>query len=236
MNRANRWPRGLPCLVVALLLLVGVAQAVETGATASAAGLNYDNALALPHADPPVFERDTPDQPLSLHACIGSVGSREYDDASKFACASSRLGGYRSTPQSPTLFRGTSDGFPGSPGTQRIGITPTSTDPVVATAFATHADEFGPGVLHVARPADLAGVKTHRGLLPYESEIGVELLPVQFAARASTTVSSAHARSVLVQMGITVPSRFASPADLTAFLRGRSPLSPAQTQQFLGGL
>ena len=35
-------------------------------------------------------------------------------------------------------FRGTSEGWPGSEGNQYVGVTPVSTDPVVATVFATH--------------------------------------------------------------------------------------------------
>ena len=136
----------------------------------------------------------------------------------------------------PILFRGTSDGFAGSPGAQRVGITPTSTDPVVATAFATHSDEFGRGLVQIARPSDLGGVKTYTGYLPYESEVGVELLPLAFAARASTTVPSAQARSALAKMGVGMPSRIGSPADLTTFLRGRAPLTPSQVRQFLENL
>ena len=43
----------------------------------------------------------------------------------------------RTTVNASTLFRGTSEGWPGSPGTQQVGVTPASTDPIVATCFGT---------------------------------------------------------------------------------------------------
>lgn len=134
------------------------------------------------------------------------------------------------------LFRGTSEGYAGSAGTQRVGITPTSTDPVVGTAFATHSQQFGSGVLHVARPADIAGVKTYPGYLCYEAEVSVGLLPTEFAARSSVTVSSAQARSVLADMGVSVPGSLPSPAALGQFLQNSPRLNPAQIAEFMRGI
>lgn len=134
------------------------------------------------------------------------------------------------------LFRGTSAGYPGSAGTQRVGITPTSTDPVVGTAFATHSQQFGNGVLHTARPADLAGAKTYPGYLSYEAEVGVGMLPTDFTARSSLTVSSAQARSVLADIGVSVPGSLPSPAALGQFLQNSPRLRPEQVAQFMRGI
>ena len=87
-----------------------------------------------------------------------------------------------------TLFRGTSEGFTGSPGLRAVGVTPATTDPVVGAIFATHAEQFGPGVLHIASPADLAGVKILPGnvLSGLEREVAAEITLAEFAARAGT--------------------------------------------------
>ncbi len=134
------------------------------------------------------------------------------------------------------LFRGTTSGYPGSPGTQRVGITPTTQDPVVASAFATHGDEFGQGVLQVARGSNLTGVKRHEGLLSYEKEIGLELLPTEFAERSSATISSSQARAALAEVGVDVPRRIPTAGDLSTFLQDAPALTPEQTQRFLMNL
>ncbi len=138
-------------------------------------------------------------------------------------------------PTAPTLFRGTSEGFEGGQGALQSGITPASTDPQVATAFATHAEQFGPGVLHIASPEDLAGLKVElgAGYLPYEAEALVGTTPAEFAARAGLTVSSSAARSVLNDMGIFVPGQIGTAGDLTAFLRGSPQMSSEQIAEFL---
>jgi hypothetical protein len=111
----------------------------------------------------------------------------------------------------------------------------TVTDPKVAAAFATHAEQFGQGVVHLATPADLTGLKVelNAGYLPYEAEAYVSTTPADFAARASTTISASTARSVLGEMGIQVPGLIISPADLTTFLRNSPLMSSEQIAQFL---
>jgi RHS repeat-associated protein len=135
----------------------------------------------------------------------------------------------------PTLFRGTAQGYDGGQASLRAGITPASTDPKVAAAFATHAEQFGQGVVHVATPADLAGLKVelNAGYLPYEAEAYVSTTPADFASRASTTISASTARSVLREMGIQVPGLIVSPADLTGFLRASPLMSSQQIAEFL---
>ncbi|HEX4723765.1 MAG TPA: hypothetical protein VH333_14705, partial [Pseudonocardiaceae bacterium] len=84
-------------------------------------------------------------------------------------------------------------------------MTPTSTDPGVATIFATHAGQFGDSVVQIARPGDLAGVSTYSGYIRSELEVGVELSPAEFAARASIEISSDTARAILGRLGIGIP-------------------------------
>lgn len=130
------------------------------------------------------------------------------------------------------VFRGTTRGYAGSPGTQRVGITPTSSDPGVATIFATHSEKFGEAVVQIARPADLEGVATYSGYIAREAEVGVELTPEEFSGRASTEIPSHAARSILGRMGISIPSHIGI-ADLDPLLENTPKLSPAQIGQFM---
>lgn len=137
-----------------------------------------------------------------------------------------------------SLFRGTSAGYPGNPGLQRIGITPTSTDPGVATVFATEsATSHGNGVVHIAKPKDLIGVdifpagNTSTALPAIEAEVGVGVAPAQFANKASITITAEQARSILANMGIEVPAKI-SKGQITSTLESTIKLTPAQIQQF----
>jgi hypothetical protein len=143
--------------------------------------------------------------------------------ASPSAVAASRGGG--------ALFRGTTEGYPGSPALQRIGITPTTTDPVVGTLFGIEASNSGRGVLLLA---PRSGVPTGPGnvLATLEAEVGVELAPAVFAQRAQSIPLSA-AQDALRRMGINLPSRIADKAALDQALRNSPRLSAAQIEQFL---
>jgi RHS repeat-associated protein len=135
----------------------------------------------------------------------------------------------------PTLFRGTSVGFDGGQAALRAGVTPASTDPKVATAFATLAEQRGTGVVHIATPGDLAGLKVDldAGYLPYEAEAYVHTTPADFAARASMTIPVSTARSILRDMDISVPGQIFAPQDLTSYLRNSPLMSPEQIAEFL---
>lgn len=131
--------------------------------------------------------------------------------------------------------RGSGEVFPGSPGVQRAGVTPTSTDPVVATAFATDGENFGAGTLFVASGDDVAGVTRLPGKVraATESEVVFDILPTEFAERAGTEVSAAQARAALGELGVKVPSRFPNVQAATQFVDLSKPLTPEQVQAFL---
>lgn len=135
-------------------------------------------------------------------------------------------------PSGPALFRGTTRGYQGSAGTQRVGITPTTTDPGVATVFGAHAEQFGQSVIQIAQPGDLVGVATHEGYIASELEVGVELSPAEFASRASIEIPTSAARAILGRMGIEIPGRM-SIENISPTLANTPKLTPAQTQQFI---
>jgi hypothetical protein len=147
----------------------------------------------------------------------------------------SGFGRFLAAKEGPTLFRGTSAGYPGNPSLQRIGVTPTSTDPVVATLFGTESEAFGQGVVHIATPGSLEGVEIIEGnvLRGLESEVGVGLRPAEFAGRADITITSGQARQILSEMGIDVPTQIGGKAGLDTALRSTPRLTPAQIQEFV---
>ena len=138
-----------------------------------------------------------------------------------------------------SLFRGTSQGYAGSPGTQAVGVTPTSSDPAKATVFATEGDNFGNGVMHIATPQDLDGV-TPSGPIGYrtelESEVGLNIRPAEFAERASITITSQEARDILRDMGIHVPNQIHDVPHSTATLEAlhaKGDMTPEQRAEFV---
>jgi hypothetical protein len=130
------------------------------------------------------------------------------------------------------VFRGTTKGFEGSPGTQRVGVTPTSSDPGVATIFATHSQQFGDAVVQIATPEDIAGAETFPGYIASEAEVGVDMSPAEFASRASTEIPVGVARGILSRMGIDIPSRIGI-GDLSPVLENTPKLTPSQVAQFI---
>lgn len=60
-----------------------------------------------------------------------------------------------------------------------------------------------------------------------------ELLPAQFASRASTVISDVQARAILTQMGIQVPTQIVDKAALSAALRSLEGLTQEQIGQFV---
>ncbi|MGK5732408.1 putative T7SS-secreted protein [Streptomyces sp. URMC 124] len=130
------------------------------------------------------------------------------------------------------LFRGTTPNFEGSQGTQKWGITPTSTDPGVATAFATHSEQFGEAIVLGVPRSSLEGIPSHHGYIAAEAEVGVELSASELAQRATFTISAAKAREILSGMGVDIPRRIGI-GDLDQLLRDIPKLSPEQINRFV---
>ncbi|WP_280348356.1 putative T7SS-secreted protein [Nocardia neocaledoniensis] len=132
------------------------------------------------------------------------------------------------------LFRGTTEGYEGSPAAQRVGVTPTSTDPGVATIFGTHGENFGDGVVQIARPGDIQGVERLEGSLfsADEAEVPLNMRPGDFANSASVAVPASVARAILQDMGISIPNRIGV-EDITTLLRETPKLTSSQVSQFI---
>lgn len=140
--------------------------------------------------------------------------------------------GWEAAAEVKYLFRGTSEGFEGLSSLQRLGLTPTSSDPVVATVFATNAENYGKGVLQVALPKNLQGVEfTSNVLSEMEREIAVGIKPAEFTSKVTLTITSTEARGILGDMGIKLPSKVKLD-ELSNVLRETPRLNAAQIDEF----
>ena len=159
---------------------------------------------------------------------IGSKGHGALEAADKIEDVADH-GGY--------LFRGTSRGYEGNPAHQRIGVTPASEDPLVATAFGTESERYGEGVVQIASRNKLEneGVQISQGniLHKLEAEVGVETLPIEFAKRAEITITASQARIILKDMGFDVPSVLSDKRVLNQFLHESGRLTKAQRSEFV---
>lgn len=109
------------------------------------------------------------------------------------------------------LYRGTTPGWPGSPGIRAIPRTPATTDPLVATLFAIHCLNFGNGVVLLA-PRKLVSDRIQPGnyFAQLECEIGLEMSPTEFETHSVHVVPAHVAREALVNVGFAeLPTRIA---------------------------
>ena len=131
-------------------------------------------------------------------------------------------------------FRGTTEGYAGNSALQRLGITPTSTDPLVSTVFAVNGEQYGKGVLYICSTDDLKGVSytASNVLSDYEKEVCFNMQPLEFANRASISISASDARNILKDMGYYIPSRITN-GNLSSFLSNAPSLSVDEIRKFV---
>ena len=173
------------------------------------------------------------------HVTVDAIGQPSSERPASVGCLRPEqtqlvVGSCVATESGSTLFRGTTEGYPGSPGLQRVGVTPASIFTAVATAFGIHGEEFGNGVVHIAAPGDLAGAKLYPPSLGgLEAEVGVGMTPAEFASSAGTSIPAGQPRGILTQMGVSVPGQLPTVSSLNGWLAGRTPMTPAQIAEFI---
>ncbi len=142
--------------------------------------------------------------------------------------------GARKSGSGSYYFRGTTEGYAGNSALQRLEITPTSTDPLVSTVFAINGEQYGKGVLYICSADDLKGVSTtaKNVLNSYEKEVCFNIQPLEFANRASISISASDARAILKDMGYDIPSRIIN-RDISPFLRNAPSLSDVEILKFV---
>jgi hypothetical protein len=71
------------------------------------------------------------------------------------------------------------------------------------------------------------------GFFTAEREVFVGCLPLEFAARSGTTISTEHARAILASLGVYTPSSIYGTLQLEQKIIGLNHLTPAQIAVFL---
>jgi hypothetical protein len=134
------------------------------------------------------------------------------------------------------LFRGTSEGFAGLVSLQKLGITPTAIDPLIATVFAIESKNYGKGVLYLAKTETLEaqGIKVLEGnvLKQLETEIPLDILPKDFPSKAFKVIDAERARQILKEMGYDIPYQIQK-ADLNRILEDLPRMSPHEIEIFI---
>ncbi|MCP3060238.1 DUF6531 domain-containing protein [Myxococcus sp. K38C18041901] len=134
------------------------------------------------------------------------------------------------------FFRGTTRGYPGNRGNQIMGISPVSTDPLVATLFAAEsASHGGEAVVLIATRRDLEGVKFEEGNIfaGLEREFGATIPPLEFEAKAGIKLPLEIARKILKEMGYSMPPKIHGKTMLEERLKSSSRLTSEQIDEFV---
>src|SRR5215212_7292635 len=87
----------------------------------------------------------------------------------------------------PYLYRGTTVGWPGNDCLQRVRLTPTSVDPLVATLFAIECARFGKAVVVAVDAGQEQGMihESVNCLEQIEREVVLKMTPIEFAGHAA---------------------------------------------------
>jgi hypothetical protein len=114
------------------------------------------------------------------------------------------------------LYRGTTPGWPGTRGVQEAGVTPTTTDPLVATLFAIECRNHGQAIILVAPGkvfAALIGKRNHFAIV--ECAVNIMVPPDVFARNAVRVVDADQSIAILNELGFRLPIRIARGSLLT---------------------
>ncbi|WNZ24537.1 hypothetical protein HJG54_17880 [Leptolyngbya sp. NK1-12] len=133
------------------------------------------------------------------------------------------------------LFRGTTDGFPGNDVLQRLGISPASIDPLVATIFALEGKaQGGDAIVLIATQRGLGNPAVDIGNVrrTLEREVQVDMLPLEFQSKASYAISVDRARQILSEMGVVELPNSIRPEDSVDYLRNTPRMTPEQIRDF----
>jgi RHS repeat-associated protein len=106
-------------------------------------------------------------------------------------------------------FRGTTLGYAGGDAARAAGVTPTSTQPGIATIFAINAQTVygGQGVVYITSSSEMSDVSIgYSNLLYYEMEVVFNIQIADFSAR-SFYITVERSMEILQTLGLTLPNR-----------------------------
>jgi hypothetical protein len=131
------------------------------------------------------------------------------------------------------LFRGTSTGWPGSPGAQATR-TSASPDPYSATVFALEARAAGgEGVVMYGGRSQIGAFDVGSWIARQEREVGVLLKPSEFAEKAPKSIPVDSARQVLADMGFPPLPYAVQTSRRGEYLEAVPRMTPDQVAEFL---
>lgn len=105
------------------------------------------------------------------------------------------------------LSRGTTIGWPGSRALQAAGVTPLTTDPLVATLFGLECLRHGPAIVQLCERNAVAEILVAGNVLAdLEREVVVNEPPAVFTEHFEAGIIAAGAaREILAEMGYELP-------------------------------
>ena len=115
------------------------------------------------------------------------------------------------------LFRGTLPSSAFSKPYQGLGVTPTSTDPIVATLFACRYRMMGSAVVLLALKSEFIELLDGPNLTSfyYECAVNLELPPDKFEMRCQHSISIDDSLAILEKLGYRLPSKLPDLSALT---------------------
>jgi hypothetical protein len=136
--------------------------------------------------------------------------------------------------EGPLLYRGTTPGWPGSRGLQAAGVTPMTTDPLVATLFALECLRHGPAIIQFCERAAVAGLLQPGNVLAdLEREVVISVSPAEFTDRFECGIIDVHvAREILSELGYELPPTVADKWDLHNLLKSTPRLRDSDVREF----
>ncbi|WP_435015959.1 hypothetical protein TA3x_003516 [Tundrisphaera sp. TA3] len=100
------------------------------------------------------------------------------------------------------LYRGTTDGWPGTDANQTLPMTCTSTDPYIATCFALECSSRGQAILQMVKRQTVAVIIGKSNFFdPSEKAVNLKITPLNFTSLVEYSLPAQEARSILVELG-----------------------------------
>ena len=131
------------------------------------------------------------------------------------------------------VYRGTTIGWPGNPILQKLEITPTTFDPIVATLFALEAANHGQGIVLIASLRKIGErVAPANVFTQLECELAVTISPLNFERLVSGRVSAQRSRELLCDLGTELPLIVPNKRALHASLKEQQRLTPEQIIEY----
>lgn len=132
------------------------------------------------------------------------------------------------------LYRGTSEDWPGHPSLQSLGVTPVSTDPLIAALFAIDCQRLGKGVFLACRQAEVSHLQCHANVLEdVENEVAIGVVPMVFVRRFARWKIEAHkVRAILRALGFDMPESIGDKRSLQVHLDDARRLDFSEIEEF----